>query len=73
MNPLTDLLPPHVRRYAYAVVFLAGLAIAAWQAAGGDWTAFAGALIASLTGALAASNTGGHGDGDEPVDELDGE
>lgn len=56
-NPLTDVLPPKVRRIAYAVVFVAGLVFAAYQAADGDWAQLAGAVLVSLTSLLAASNT----------------
>lgn len=57
MNPLTDVLPARVRQIAYAILFLAALVFAAYQASEGDWTLFAGSLITSLLGALAASNT----------------
>lgn len=71
MKPLT-ILPAQVRLAVYAVVFVAGLVLAAWQAAEGDWVAFGVLLTGSLTGALAGSNVDqGHGDGDEPVDEYD--
>jgi hypothetical protein len=56
-NPLTDVLPANIRKYAYAVLFLAGLVFTAFQAADGDWVQLAGGLIVSLTGLLAASNT----------------
>ena len=55
-NPLTDALPARVRQIAYAVLFVVALAFAAWQASEGDWTLFAGSLVTSLLGALAASN-----------------
>ena len=55
-NPLSDVLPARVRLVVYAVVFVAGLVLAAWQAAEGDWVAFAVLLTGSLTGALAGSN-----------------
>lgn len=57
MNPLTDVLPPKVRRYVYAVVTLAALVWSAWQFSGGDWQEFVGGLIAALVTATAASNT----------------
>lgn len=57
MNPLYEILPPKVRRIAYAVLFLLALIFAAWQAAGGDWLEFVGGLVAALLGAMAASNT----------------
>ena len=55
-NPLTDVLPARVRQIAYAILFLAALVFACYQAAGGDWFTFAGSLITSLLGAVAASN-----------------
>lgn len=61
MNPLSDLLrdvlPPAARKYVYAVLALVALVWGIWQASGGDWGQFVAALVASLTGALAASNT----------------
>jgi uncharacterized membrane protein YccC len=56
-NPLSDLLPPTVRKYVYGVLFLAALVFGIWQASQGDWAVFAGSLIASLVYLLAASNT----------------
>jgi len=55
-NPLTEVLPARVRLVVYAVVFVVGLVLAAWQATEGDWVAFAVLLTGSLTGALAGSN-----------------
>jgi len=55
-NPLTDVLPAKARKYAYAVLSLAALVLAGYQATEGDWLAFAIYLIGSLTGATAASN-----------------
>ena len=55
-SPLTDVLPGRVRQIAYAVLFVVALGFAAYQAAGGDWLVFAGSLVTSLLGALAASN-----------------
>lgn len=57
MNPLTDVLPPHVRKYVYALLAIAALAIGAYQASGGDWLAFAALLLGSLGFSTAASNT----------------
>lgn len=57
MNPLTDVLPARVRQVAYAILFLAALVFACYQAADGDWLVFVGSVITSLLGALAASNT----------------
>lgn len=56
MNPLANVLPAKARLVIYAVVFVVGLVLAAWQAAQGDWFAFAVLLTGSLTGALAGSN-----------------
>jgi len=56
MNPLTDVLPPKARQYVYAAVTLAAIGWGAWQVSGGDWQEFAGALIAALVTATAASN-----------------
>lgn len=55
-NPLTNVLPAKVRLYFYAVLFVAALVFAAWQAADGDWALFIGGLISALGGATAASN-----------------
>lgn len=55
-NPLSEVLPARVRLVLYAVVFVVGLILAAWQATEGDWVAFAVLLTGSLTGALAGSN-----------------
>ena len=57
MNVLTDVLPPHVRKYVYALVALAALVWGAYEASGGDWRRFVGGLIVALTSATAASNT----------------
>lgn len=59
MNPLADVLPAKARLVIYALVFVGGLVLAAWQAAEGDWVAFAVLLTTSLTGALAGSNVSG--------------
>lgn len=56
-NPLTDVMPPKYRQAFYALLFLVGLAFAAWQASDGDWTAFALGLVTALGGGTAASNT----------------
>lgn len=56
-NPLTDVLPAKVRKIAYAVLFLAAIVFAAFQAADGDWVELVGGLITALLGATAASNT----------------
>jgi hypothetical protein len=57
MNPLTDIIPAKARKYVYAVVALAALLFGAWQAAGGNWTVFAGSVLGGLVSATAASNT----------------
>lgn len=56
MNPLTDVLPPQVRKYVYAVLFVVGLGVAAWQATDGDWAEFVAALVLSLGSGMAGSN-----------------
>lgn len=56
-NPLADVLPARARQIAYAILFVAALAFATYQASEGDWAVFAGSLITSLVGLLAASNT----------------
>ncbi|VXC09413.1 hypothetical protein [Aeromicrobium sp. 9AM] len=58
MNPLTDILPSAVRRYVYALLFLASLVWTIYQASDGDWRQFVGGVIVALTSATAASNTG---------------
>ncbi len=55
-NPLTDVLPPKVRQYVYAVLSLAALVWGVWEASNGDWKQFVGGLIVALTSATAASN-----------------
>ena len=39
-NPLQGLLPARVRQILYAILFVAGLVFALWQAAEGDWLLF---------------------------------
>lgn len=56
MNPLTAI-PAKVRLYVYAVLTVAALGIAAYQASEGDWLEFAGLLLGSLGFGTAASNT----------------
>lgn len=56
-NPLVDVIPAAYRKYLYALLFLAGLGIAAWQAADGNWKVFVGALVTAIVHGLAASNT----------------
>ena len=57
MNPLTEVLPAKARKYVYAVLALAALALGAYKVSGGDWLAFAGLLLGSLGFGTAASNT----------------
>jgi hypothetical protein len=57
MNPLYDVLPAKARKILYALLFLGALIFAVYQASDGDWVVFAGSLITSLLGLLAASNT----------------
>lgn len=57
MNPLQDVLPPKARKLLYAVLFVAALVFAVYQASDGDWLLFAGSLVTSLLGLLASSNT----------------
>lgn len=57
MNPLTDVLPPEVRKYVYAVLALAALALAAYKASEGDWLEFAGLLLGFLGFGTANANT----------------
>jgi hypothetical protein len=56
-NPLNDVLPARARQIAYAVLFVASLVFATYQAADGDWVEFASGLVTALFGATAASNT----------------
>ena len=56
-NPLTDLIPARYRKYLYAVAFVAGIVLAAYQANGGDWRATVGYLIGAVLAALAHGNT----------------
>jgi hypothetical protein len=56
-NPLTDVLPAHVRKVLYAVAFVLALLFGLWQASKGDWAEFIGSVLAALVPLLAASNT----------------
>lgn len=56
-NPLTEVLPAKARKILYAVLFVASIGFAAWQASDGNWVAFSSALVTALFGATAASNT----------------
>lgn len=55
-SPLTDVLPPHVRKYVYALLFLSALVLAAWQASHGDWLLFVANLLTALGFGTAVSN-----------------
>jgi hypothetical protein len=55
-NPLTDVLSPAIRRYLYALLFVAGIVYTAVQASNGDWKQAVGAVVVALLGATAASN-----------------
>jgi uncharacterized membrane protein len=55
-NPLTDAIPTKYRRAVYAVVFVIGLAITAWQASDGNWRVAVSTFIASLVPLLAHAN-----------------
>ena len=57
MNPLADVLPAKVRKYVYALLALAAVVLAGYQATEGDWVQFAVYVVGALTGATAASNT----------------
>ena len=54
-NPLSAL-PPTVRLYAYAVLGVAALVVAAIQAADGDWLQGIALFLGSLGFGTAASN-----------------
>jgi hypothetical protein len=57
VNPLDGVLPAPIRRALYAILFVAALVFAAFQAADGDWLLFFGSLFPALLGLLAAGNT----------------
>lgn len=56
-NPLLDVLPPQVRKYLYAALFIAGIVYAAYLAADGNWGVAIGSLLAGLLGGTAHANT----------------
>lgn len=56
-NPLNDVLPERVRKYVYALLFVAATVFALYQASQGDWLLFTGSLLTALTGLLANNNT----------------
>ena len=57
MGLLTDVLPPKVRKYVYAALAVAALALSAYKASDGDWLEFAGLLLGSLGFGTATANT----------------
>lgn len=57
MNPLIDVLPAKARKYVYALLALAAIALGAYKASQGDWLEFSGLLLGSLGFGTAASNT----------------
>lgn len=56
-NPLTDVLPNKVRKYVYALAFLALLVYSAFQAADGDLFEALGGFLTAFVPLMAASNT----------------
>lgn len=56
MSILTTI-PPKYRKYVYAVLALAALALGAWKASQGDWIEFATLLLGSLGFGTATANT----------------
>ena len=56
-NPLYEVIPAGARKYVYAILSLAVLVLGVVQAFDGDWVKAAGALVAALISATAASNT----------------
>lgn len=56
-NPLTDALPARWRKAVYALVFVAGLAVTAWQGSQGNWHVAVSTFVASLVPLLAHGNT----------------
>lgn len=61
MNPFFDVIPAKARRYVYAAVALFMIGWGAWQAADGDWKVAVGALVTTLTAALAHANVAPEG------------
>lgn len=55
-NPLTDIMSPKTRKVFYAILFVGGIALAAWQASNGDWVVFGSTLVAMFGFGTAASN-----------------
>jgi hypothetical protein len=56
-TPLDGVLPAKLRRALYAILFVASLVFAAFQAADGDWLLMVASLFPSLLGLMAAGNT----------------
>ena len=57
MMILTDVVPPKARKYVYAVLALASLALTAYKANDGDWLEMAAFILASLGFGTATANT----------------
>ena len=55
-NPLHDVVPAEARKYVYAIVAFAAIAVAAWEGSQGDVETFIGSLVTALVTAMAASN-----------------
>lgn len=53
---LTDILPPTVRKYVYAILGLAALCLSAYQATQGDWLEFAAYVLGALGFGTARAN-----------------
>ena len=58
-NPLTNAIPARYRKAVYAVFFVVGLAVTAWQASDGNWRVALASLVSSLVPLLAHGNTNG--------------
>lgn len=56
-NPLEDIVPPRYRKAVYALLGLAAIVLAAWQAAQGDWFVFVGLVLGALGFGTATANT----------------
>lgn len=56
-NPLHDVVPARARKYVYAIVAFAAIAVGAWEASQGDVGTFIASLVTALVTAMAASNT----------------
>lgn len=60
---ILTVIPTRYRRYVYAVLGLAALALSAYKASQGDWLEMAGIVLGSLGFGVAASNTPDNGTG----------